>query len=129
MPAETKAGERRVALLPEAVTRLVDAGLDVAVQSGAGAHAYASDDAYRDAGAEVVDDVLADSDVVVTVAPLTVEQAARLRPGTITIGFLPAATEDALVAVLEERKVTSFSMELVPRISRAQSMDALSSQA
>jgi len=128
VPAETQSGERRVALVPDAVPRLVAAGLEVAVESGAGLPAFASDDAYRDAGATVVADVLADSDVVLGVAPLSPEQVDRLRPGTITISFLP--TDDAArVERLTARGVTAFSMEQVPRISRAQSMDALTSQA
>ena len=128
VPAETQSGERRVALVPDAVPRLTGAGLEVAVESGAGLSAYASDDAYRDAGATVVADVLADSDVVLGVAPLRPEQIDRLRPGTITISFLP--TDDAArVERMAARGVTAFSMELVPRISRAQSMDALTSQA
>jgi NAD(P) transhydrogenase subunit alpha len=128
VPAETQLGERRVALVPDAVPRLVAAGLEVAVESGAGLPAYASDDAYREAGATVAADVLADSDVVLGVAPLGPEQVDRLRPGTITISFLP--TDDASrVERLAARGVTAFSMELIPRISRAQSMDALTSQA
>ena len=130
VPTEIRPGERRVALVPDAVARLVKDGLDVAVESGAGRHAFASDDAYRDAGATVVDgDVLSSSDVVLTVSPLTVEQARTLRPGTITVGFLPAAANPELLAVLRSRDVLAFAMEQVPRISRAQSMDALSSQA
>jgi H+-translocating NAD(P) transhydrogenase subunit alpha len=128
VPAETQSGERRVALVPDAVPRLVAAGLEVAVESGAGLPAFASDEAYRDAGATVAADVVADSDVVLGVAPLGPEQVDRLRPGTITISFLP--TDDrTLVERLAARGVTAFSMELVPRISRAQSMDALTSQA
>lgn len=123
-------GERRVALVPDAVPLLVEAGLEVVVESQAGGHAYASDDAYREAGAQVVDgDVLATSDVVLTVSPLTVEQAALLRPGTITLGFLPVSAHADLLTALRGRQVLAFSMEQVPRISRAQSMDALSSQA
>jgi NAD(P) transhydrogenase subunit alpha len=127
--AERRAGERRVALVPEAVGKLVTAGLRVAVESGAGQHAFATDEAYRAAGAVVVDEVLSDSDVVLTVSPLTVEQAARLRRGAITLGFLPAGAQTELLDVLRDREVLAFAMELVPRISRAQSMDALSSQA
>jgi len=128
--AERRAGESRVALVPGAVSLLLDAGLEVAVEAGAGLPAYATDDAYREAGAQVVDgDVLATSDVVLTVSPLTVEQAALLRPGIITLGFLPVAAQADLLAALRERQVLAFSMEAVPRISRAQSMDALSSQA
>jgi len=130
VPAETRPGERRVALVPDAVTKLVTEGLDVVVESGAGRHAFASDDAYREAGATVVDgDVLAGADVALTVSPLTVSQARLLNPGALTIGFLPAAANADLVDVLREREVLAFAMELVPRISRAQSMDALSSQA
>jgi H+-translocating NAD(P) transhydrogenase subunit alpha len=128
VPAETQSGERRVALVPDAVPRLIAAGLEVAVESGAGLPAYASDGAYRDAGATIVADVLADSDVVLGVAPLLAEQVDRLRPGTITISFLPA--DDAVrIERLAARGITAFSMELIPRISRAQSMDALTSQA
>jgi H+-translocating NAD(P) transhydrogenase subunit alpha len=127
--AERRAGERRVALVPDAVGKLTAAGLEVAVESGAGQHAFAPDDAYRAAGAEVVDDVLADSDAVLMVSPLTLEQAGRLRPGAMTLGFLPVAAEADLLDVLRGRDVLAFAMEAVPRISRAQSMDALSSQA
>ena len=130
VPVELREGERRVALVPEAVSRLVDAGLEVVVQAGAGRHAFAPDDAYREAGATVADgDVLADSDVVLSVSPLSVDQARTLRPGTVTLSFLPVGAEADLVQVLRDHDVLAFSMEQVPRISRAQSMDALSSQA
>jgi NAD(P) transhydrogenase subunit alpha len=130
VPVETRAGERRVALVPDAVPRLVEAGLDVVVQSGAGRHAFATDEAYREAGATVVDgDVLGESDVVLSVSPLTVDQARSLRSGAVTIGFLPVGAHQDLLEVLCERDVLAFSVEQVPRISRAQSMDALSSQA
>jgi H+-translocating NAD(P) transhydrogenase subunit alpha len=119
-----------VALVPDAVRRLRDAGLDVVVQSGAGTRAFYADAAYRDAGAAVADgDVLAGADVVTTVAPLSLDQARQLREGAITIGFLPVGAEAELVALLRHKHVLSFAMEAVPRISRAQSMDALSSQA
>lgn len=127
--AEIRPGERRVALVPDAVGRLREAGLTVAVQSGAGRHAFAADEAYAEAGAEIVADVLADSDVVLTVSPLAVAQAQQLRPGAVVIGFLPVGSQVDLVEALRARDVLAFSMELVPRISRAQSMDALSSQA
>ncbi len=127
--AERRQGERRVALIPDAVGKLTAEGLQVAVESGAGRHAFASDDAYRAAGAEVVDDVLPDSDVVLTVSPLTVEQAGRLKPGALTLGFLPLTAQADLGDVLRQRDVLAFAVEQVPRISRAQSMDALTSQA
>jgi H+-translocating NAD(P) transhydrogenase subunit alpha len=130
VPTETRPGECRVALVPDAVGHLRAAGLDVVVQSGAGRRAFFPDEAYRAAGADVVDaDVLADADVVTTVAPLSLKQAGQLRPGTITIGFLPVGAEPELIALLREKQVLAFAMEAVPRISRAQSMDALSSQA
>ena len=127
--AERRAGERRVALVPEVAARLVAAGFTVAVEAGAGVPAYASDEAFRAAGAEIVPDVLAGSDVVLTVSPLTPDQARQLRAGAITIGFLPVGANEDLLGVLRERQVLAFAMEQVPRISRAQSMDALSSQA
>jgi H+-translocating NAD(P) transhydrogenase subunit alpha len=130
VPAETRPGERRVALVPDAVGKLVAEGLEVVVQAGAGQHAFAPDEAYREAGATVVDgDVLAGSDVVLTVSPLAVEQVQLLKPGALTLGFLPLAAQAELLGPLRERDVLAFAMEQVPRISRAQSMDALSSQA
>ena len=123
-----------MALVPDAVGRLVAAGLEVVVEAGAGRHAFISDAAYRAAGATIDAAAAADSsvlasDVVVAVSPLSVDQARHLRPGAVTISFLPAASEHLLVDQLRDRQVTAFAMELVPRISRAQSMDALSSQA
>jgi NAD(P) transhydrogenase subunit alpha len=130
VPVELREGERRVALVPEAASRLVAAGLEVVVQAGAGRHAFAPDDSYREVGATVTDgDVLADSDVVLSVSPLSVDQARTLRPGTVTMSFLPVVAEADLVQVLRDHEVLAFSVEQVPRISRAQSMDALSSQA
>ncbi|HST81761.1 MAG TPA: Re/Si-specific NAD(P)(+) transhydrogenase subunit alpha [Kineosporiaceae bacterium] len=127
---ETVPGERRVATLPDVVPLLIGAGLDVVVQAGAGRHALATDTAYADAGAEVVDTVtLAEVDVLLHVRPLSVAQVAALRPGTITFGLCSPATELDVVRALRDGRVTSFAMELVPRISRAQSMDALTSQA
>jgi NAD(P) transhydrogenase subunit alpha len=120
-----------VALVPEAVPRLVEAGLTVVVESGAGDGARASDAAYADAGAQIRPGlVVADADVVLSVRPLEPELVAdHLRPGTVTISLLqPAADLDAVVA-LRDYGATAFSLDLIPRISRAQSMDALSSQA
>jgi NAD(P) transhydrogenase subunit alpha len=123
-------GERRVATLPDVVPQLIGAGLEVVVQAGAGRYALASDTAYADAGATVVDAVpLADIDVVLHVRPLSLEQVAQLRPGAITFGLCSPSTELDVVRALRDGRVTSFAMELVPRISRAQSMDALTSQA
>ena len=126
---ETRPGERRVALVPGLVSRLTDVGLDVAVEPGAGEAAGYSDEEYRDAGAEVAADALDGARATLSVQPLTPEQVRRLAPGTITLSFLPAAQELALVRVLRDTGHTAMAMELVPRISRAQAMDALSSQA
>jgi NAD(P) transhydrogenase subunit alpha len=130
IPAESRPAERRVAGLPETVTTLIGAGLAVDVQAGAGAHAHASDAAYRAAGANVVPDHPAGRcEVLVSVQPPTPEQAARLREGDITISFLQPNGERELVEVLRANGVTSFSLDLLPRVTRAQSADALSSQA
>jgi NAD(P) transhydrogenase subunit alpha len=130
VPAETRAGERRVALVPDAVPRLLDAGLQVLVESGAGRHVHASDDAYRAAGAVVVDgDPVAGQVAVLSVVPIAAERVAALAPGSVTISFLPAVQDPVLVQALLDQQVTSFAVELVPRISRAQSMDVLTSQA
>jgi NAD(P) transhydrogenase subunit alpha len=126
---ETREGEARVALVPELVAKLTALGYDVAVEPGAGSGALYSDEAYVDAGAEVVDDVTQGADLVVSVGPLDASAVRRLASGTSTVSFLPTGQSLDLVADLRDCGVTSFAMELVPRISRAQSMDALSSQA
>src|SRR3954454_11451829 len=130
VPAERRPGERRVAAVPDTVAPLVRAGHHVVVSSGAGRGARLPDDAYREAGATVTaDDVLAGADVVLHVRPLLPQDASRLRPGAVTIGFLSPGAEPDGVRALQDARATSFAMELVPRISRAQSMDALTSQA
>ncbi len=128
--AESIPGERRVATLPDVVPQLVKAGLDVTVQAGAGTAALASDQAFVDAGAVVAGQLdPAAVEVLLHVRPLSVDVVSRLRPGAITVGLCSPATEPEMVRALRDRRVTSFAMELVPRISRAQSMDALTSQA
>ncbi|MGN6611296.1 MAG: Re/Si-specific NAD(P)(+) transhydrogenase subunit alpha [Angustibacter sp.] len=130
VPAETRPGERRVAAVPDTVADLVRQGAQVVVQAGAGRPALVSDDAYREAGATVVDgDVLADADVVLHVRPLLPTDVARLKSGAVTVGFMAPSAEPDGVRALRDVGVTAFSVELVPRISRAQSMDALTSQA
>ena len=130
VPAELRPGERRVALVPESVGRLTALGVRVSVQAGAGVEANYPDDDYRDAGAQVVDgDVLVGADVVFSVNSLTVEQISALKPGCMVVSFLaPTSSLDQVRAAMQQ-SITWMSMELVPRISRAQSMDALSSQA
>ncbi|MGI8433569.1 MAG: Re/Si-specific NAD(P)(+) transhydrogenase subunit alpha [Nocardioidaceae bacterium] len=126
---ETREGEARVALVPELVSRFTDLGYQVKVERGAGAAAQHPDDEYSAAGAEVSDDVLREADLVLSVQQLTRPQVRRLRPGAATLSFLPPAQSLEAVAERRDVSITSFSVELVPRISRAQSMDALSSQA
>ena len=131
VPAEIRPGERRVALVPDGVARLVKAGADVIVESGAGTSAYVSDAAYEAAGATVVlGDAVRDADVVLGVRPLDPIQVARsVSPGATTISLLQPLIELDSVVALRDRGATVFSLDLLPRISRAQSMDALSSQA
>ena len=128
MPRETTAGERRVALVPESVPKLTALGVDVAVERGAGHEAAFPDDAYADAGAQLVDSALA-SDVVVKVAPPSEQEAQALAGDAVLIGFLAPLTDQAGIERLRNKGVTAFAMESIPRITRAQPMDALSSQA
>ncbi len=130
VPRETADAERRVALTPDTVGKLRAAGLSVAVERGAGVAAGYPDTVYTDAGATISDrDGLAGADAVLAVQPLPVADAAKLGEGTVLISFLQPAAEPDLVNMLAERKVSAFSLDRLPRISRAQSMDALSSQA
>jgi H+-translocating NAD(P) transhydrogenase subunit alpha len=126
---ESRAGERRVGMVPELVGKLVALGYDVSVESGAGGQADFSDDAYRAMDAKVEASALDDAHVVVSVQPLEISQLERLSAATATLSFLPWAESTEFIRTCRDRNVTTFSMELVPRISRAQSMDALSSQA
>jgi NAD(P) transhydrogenase subunit alpha len=126
---ETREGETRVAMVPELVGKLTGLGYDVAVEPGAGLHALVSDEEFAEAGATVDGEAVASADVVLSVQPLAPDAVRRLRRGAATISFLPVNQELSLVADLRDVGATSFAMELVPRISRAQSMDALSSQA
>ncbi|TFC94839.1 MULTISPECIES: NAD(P) transhydrogenase subunit alpha [Cryobacterium] len=122
-------GERRVAATPETVTQLKALGLEVLVESGAGAESGHTDASYTGAGATVVPQLTpGDLGVYCHVRPLTPEFAATLPAGTVTVGLASPASELATVAALATAGVTAFALELVPRISRAQSMDALTSQ-
>ena len=130
VPKETLAGERRVAIVPETARGLVKASIQVTVESGAGESAFFSDGAYIDAGAVVTDAATAfAADAVLKVQPPTPDEVARLRERSVLISFLQPATSADAIGALAKRKVSAFSLDLVPRISRAQSMDALSSQA
>ena len=130
VPKEIRDGEKRVALVPDIINKLTRLGLEVVIESGAGVDAQASDDAYRAAGAQVVaGDVLKSADVVLSVTALTPAQIATLKKGAITISFLSVVNQRESIDAAVAAGVTAFSLELVPRISRAQSMDALTSQA
>jgi H+-translocating NAD(P) transhydrogenase subunit alpha len=125
---ETAAGERRVALVPDAVGRLAGSGVDVAVETSAGVDAFFSDAAYEEQGARIVEAVLGEADLVCKVQKPSPEEIGRLREGATLIAFLQPLANAELVSALAERRVTSFSMDSIPRITRAQPMDALSSQ-
>jgi H+-translocating NAD(P) transhydrogenase subunit alpha len=126
---ETQQGEARVALVPDGVRKLVTLGYDVAVEYGAGARAEIDDEEYAEAGATLGDDVLSGADVVASVQPLARDRIRQLAPGAATVSFLPVAASVDQLRDMRDCGLTAFSLELVPRISRAQSMDALSSQA
>jgi H+-translocating NAD(P) transhydrogenase subunit alpha len=117
-----------VALVPDAVSRLTGTGFDIVVERGAGAKASFLDEAYADAGAEVADGVW-DADGVVKVRKPTGDEVQQLREGQLLIGFLEPLTDAAGIERLAARGVHAFAMESIPRITRAQPMDALSSQA
>src|SRR4029453_15726760 len=127
VPRETAAGERRVALIPEVVGKLVPGGFEVLVERGAGEAAAFPDAAYEEGGAQLVDD-WADVEAVVKVHKPSEEEAARLRDGQVLIGFLQPLTDREGIEQLARRGVVAFAMESIPRITRAQPMDALSSQ-
>lgn len=130
VPKERREGERRVALDPATATRFVKLGAEVALERGAGEAAHFPDAAYAEVEFhEDASSLCSDADVVLRVSPPTVEEAGVLKEGSVLIGVLQPHLNLDLVKVLVDRGITSFAMELVPRISRAQSMDVLSSQA
>ncbi len=122
--------EPRVSLVPEVADKLVQSGARVLMERGAGARAHFPDAAYRAVQwSDSAADVLRAADVLLTVQPLGLAEIAELRPGAVLIGFLQPYARNDEVRALAERRITSFAVELIPRISRAQAMDALSSQA
>ena len=132
VPKETKFKENRVALTPDVVKDLVKKGFEVQVESGCGMNSFFSDDAYTAAGAQIVTDVkniYGDADVVLKVNAPSPEEIARMKKGGILISFLFAATNPDVVNACCNAGVSAFSVDAIPRISRAQKMDALSSQA
>jgi NAD(P) transhydrogenase subunit alpha len=129
---ETQDGEARVALMPESIKKLIGLGATVRIESGAGLDAARTDDDFREAGAEVSTDreaLLADADVLAVVNRPGPNDFARLKTGAVVIGFLRPLDEPAALVPAIDRGVTTFSVELIPRITRAQAMDALSSMA
>jgi proton-translocating NAD(P)+ transhydrogenase subunit alpha len=130
VPKETAAGEHRVALVPEVVSKLKAKGLDVLVQEGAGADALLPDAEFTESGAQLTGDAPAvwGCDVVVKIAPPDPEEVRSLGPGSLLIGFLAPLTSPQTTRALADANATALAMEAIPRISRAQSMDALSSQ-
>ena len=134
VPKENRLGEKRVALVPELISKLTRAGFEVSIESGAGLEAGASDREFAGAGAKIVAGIesikeLSVADVVLSVQPLKIDQFKSLKRGAITISFLSPTTASENIDAAASAGATAFSLELVPRISRAQSMDALTSQA
>ena len=132
VPREVAPGERRVALTPDAVAALVKGGTEVLVETGAGTGAFHADSAFEEAGARIVADtgaLYAGADVLLKVQKPASHEVEQMRQGSVLISFLQALTSPDLVRGLAARQITSFGMEGIPRISRAQKMDALSSQA
>lgn len=130
VPKETQSGERRVALVPSVLKQLDKLGVEILMESGAGRESGFDDDAYQ--GVTIVDSadkLYKDADVTLRVQPPTVEEAGKLKQGSVVLGFMAPHEGDTRIKTFTKNKITSFSMELVPRITRAQSIDALSSQA
>jgi len=132
VPKEMAEGERRVATVPEVVKKLTSSGHEVRIEHDAGMSAYYPDDLFTAAGAKIVfswTDLVNGAQIMLRVQPPTVAEVDQLVEGTIVIGFMNPARNPEAVIRMRDRKVTAFALELVPRITRAQSMDALSSQA
>jgi H+-translocating NAD(P) transhydrogenase subunit alpha len=131
VPRETAPGERRVALVPETVSKLRDAGFEISVERGAGDSAGFSNASYAEAGADLADpgSAVEGAEIVVRVSRPSAEEVEVLESGTVLIGFLQPLTDPEGISRLREKGIVAFAMESIPRITRAQAMDALSSQA
>ncbi|AWI81622.1 NAD(P)(+) transhydrogenase (Re/Si-specific) subunit alpha [Parazoarcus communis] len=130
VPAETHPGERRIPVVPDVVKKYQGLGAHVMMQTGAGVPAHYRDDAFAEIS--VVDDaqsVFGEAEVVLCVQPPTPESIAAMKPGSVLLGMLQPWADAERVKLLQEKQITAFALELLPRISRSQSMDALSSQA
>src|SRR5262245_57426369 len=126
VPKETIPGEKRVAMVPDLVPKLVQAGVEIRLQSGAGVAAGFLDQAFTDKGASISPDVLEAADVILKVQPPTIEEISRIKTGAVLIGLLQPYSNSDCIQALADRKVSGFAMELMPRITRAQPMDTLS---
>ena len=129
---EKTAGEKRVALLPETVSRLIKKGFEVAVEAGAGVGSHFADALYQEAGAKIIsnaNELLANAQIVLKVQAPQISEVEAMKAGTILIGFISAHQNKEIVEQLKNKQITTFAMELIPRVTRAQAMDALSSQA
>ncbi len=129
VPRETQPGEHRVALVPELAVKFATLGATILVERGAGTDAQFPDDLYKNVEFADAAQVYARSDVLLKVQPPTLAEVASMKQGATHLGFMQPHNNLSIVQALRDRQITSFAMELVPRISRAQSMDALSSQA
>ncbi len=132
IPAETQANERRTALVPDSVKKLVKAGFDIMIESNCGTQSGFSDQEYVDAGAKVGssrDEVLSSGDIVLRVRKPSLEEVGKLKSGAIHVSYLDPYNEGELIDAMAAQNVSAISMEMVPRTTRAQKMDALSSQA
>lgn len=134
IPAESRPGEQRVAMVPSVVKKFTTLGMDVVVESDAGVTAFAPDAAYVESGARIAggadfDAELGSADVVASVRPLSTDRIRRMRRGAVTISFLSPGSDTDTIAAMRDAGVTALSFDVLPRISRAQSMDALTSQA
>ena len=131
VPKEKTQTERRVALLPETVARLIKKGFQVAVEKGAGVESHFSDESYGEAGATLVSaqEIFKGAQIVVKVQPPNLEEVQSMEAGSLLISFMNPHQNQPIIKMLQEKKIITFAMEMIPRVTRAQAMDALSSQA
>ncbi|MCK4710843.1 MAG: NAD(P)(+) transhydrogenase (Re/Si-specific) subunit alpha, partial [Gammaproteobacteria bacterium] len=130
VPNEIVPGERRIALEPGVAQRLIKMGVEISMEKGAAISSHFSDDQFDGVKiVDTVDELYKNADMIFKVAPPTLEELDKMNDGTVVVGFMAAHKNVEMMKKMNEKKITSFAMELVPRISRAQSMDALSSQA
>ena len=132
IPKESHDGETRVALVPSMVGLITKQNYEVCVAAGAGEGSSFADEAYEKAGAKCVKDnktIFGESDITIKVQPLSKDEAGQLKDGSIYIGYMAPLYQKEVIEILNRKKITAFAMEFIPRITRAQSMDSLSSMA